>query len=61
VKYGRLLRPGQDPGDVVFAEKVREDAIRADDHGMVRWIWREIAPFDEVERRIRATFARRRS
>jgi hypothetical protein len=60
VKYGRLLRPGQDPGDVVFAEKVREDAIRADDHGVVRWIWREISPFDEVERRIRATFARRR-
>lgn len=60
VKYGRLLRPGQDPGDVVFAEKVREDAIRADDHGMVRWIWREIAPFDEVEARIRAAFARRR-
>jgi hypothetical protein len=60
VKYGRLLCPGQDPGDVVFAEKVREDAIRADDHGMVRWIWREIAPFAEVELRIRATFARRR-
>ncbi len=30
-KYGRLLRPGQDPGDVVFAEKLREDAIRAED------------------------------
>ena len=26
VKYGRLLRPGQEPGDVVFAEKRREDA-----------------------------------
>ena len=48
VKYGRLLRPGQDPGDVVFAEKVREDAIRADDREMVRWIWRELSPFDEV-------------
>lgn len=28
VKYGRLLEPGQEPGDVVFAEKRREDAIR---------------------------------
>lgn len=28
VKYGRLLRPGQQAGDVVFAEKQREDDIR---------------------------------
>ena len=28
VKYGRLLRPGQDAGDVVFDEKRREDALR---------------------------------
>jgi hypothetical protein len=28
VKYGRLLRPGQQAGDVVFAEKRREDEIR---------------------------------
>jgi hypothetical protein len=28
IKYGRLLRPGQDPGDVVFEEKRREDAVR---------------------------------
>lgn len=28
VKYGRLLAPGQEPGDVVFAEKQREDLIR---------------------------------
>jgi hypothetical protein len=27
-KYGRLLEPGQDPGEVVFAEKQREDALR---------------------------------
>ena len=60
VKYGRLLRPGQDPGDVVFAEKLREDAMRADGRGVVRWTWWEIGPFDEVERRIRATFARQR-
>lgn len=40
IKYGRLLRPGQDPGDVVFAEKVREDLIReTSGHRMLRLIW----------------------
>lgn len=28
VKYGRLLKPGQDVGEVVFAEKQREDELR---------------------------------
>ena len=46
VKYGRLLRPGQEPGDVVFAEKVREDAMRAEGLGMVRWTWPELQAFD---------------
>jgi hypothetical protein len=58
VKYGRSLRPGQDPGAVVFVEKVREDAIRGDGHGMVRWVWSEITPFDAVARRLRAAFER---
>src|SRR3712207_8138753 len=31
VKYGRLLKPGQDPGDAVFEEKRREDAMRGED------------------------------
>ena len=40
VKYGRLLRPGQQPGDVVFAEKVREDAVReASGCAMFRLVW----------------------
>lgn len=45
VKYGRLLRPGQDPGDVVFAEKQREDAIRAQDIGVTRWTWQDMDTF----------------
>ena len=57
-KYGRLLRPGQDPGDVVFAEKVREDALRAGGREVVRWIWPELSSFDGVARRIRTAFAR---
>ncbi|WP_148574294.1 type IV toxin-antitoxin system AbiEi family antitoxin domain-containing protein [Nocardioides caldifontis] len=28
VKYGRYLRPGEDPGDAVFREKQREDHLR---------------------------------
>ena len=40
IKYGRLLKPGQTPGDVVFAEKLREDALReASGCGMVRIVW----------------------
>lgn len=40
VKYGRLLRPGQDAGDVVFAEKQREDRLRElTGFSMVRIVW----------------------
>lgn len=42
VKYGRLLKPGQDPGEVVFDEKQREDAMRDPGFQMARWIWREL-------------------
>ena len=42
VKYGRLLKPGQDPGEVVFAEKRREDEIREITGGtMVRLVWND--------------------
>ncbi len=42
VKYGRLLRPGQDAGDAVFEEKRREDAMRDENWSVVRWVWREL-------------------
>ena len=42
IKYGRLLRPGQDPGDAVFEEKRREDAIRDEGWGVVRWVWSDL-------------------
>jgi hypothetical protein len=39
-KYGRLLKPGLEPGDVVFAEKRREDDIREITGGhMIRLVW----------------------
>lgn len=57
IKYGRLLEPGRSVGDVLFEEKVREDAIRACDWRMARWIWREIGAFDPVAARLRRFFA----
>jgi hypothetical protein len=60
VKYGRALRPGQSPGDVVFAEKRREDALRDLGREVVRWVWDELCPFDEAAARLWRAFARGR-
>jgi predicted transcriptional regulator of viral defense system len=59
IKYGRLLRPGSEPGDAVFEEKLREDDIR--DHGLkvARWIWRELDTPLVIADRLRRAFARR--
>jgi hypothetical protein len=56
-KYGRLLKPDQDPAEVVVAEKLREDEIRDLDLRVVRWIWAEIDHFDPVAERLRRGFA----
>ena len=57
VKYGRqLLRPGQDVGDVVYEEKLREDAIREEDWGVARWTWRDLDDFGPTAVRIRKRF-----
>jgi len=40
IKYGRLLKPGQEPGDVMFEEKRREDLVREVTRlPMVRFTW----------------------
>jgi hypothetical protein len=59
VKYGRLLRPGEEPGDAVFAEKLREDAIRDAGFDVVRWTWPELTDFTAVADRLRSRFHRR--
>jgi hypothetical protein len=59
IKYGRLLRPGQPPGDAVFEEKRREDAIRDEDWDVVRWVWAELGRPDRLAARVRR--ARERS
>jgi hypothetical protein len=56
VKYRRLVRPGQDPSEIVIAEKLREDDLRAERLGVVRWIWDEIDPFAAVAARLRRSF-----
>jgi hypothetical protein len=53
IKYGRLLRPGQDAGDAVFAEKRREDAIRDEGWGVVRWVWTDLARPERFAARLR--------
>lgn len=58
IKYGRLLRPGQEPGDAVFEEKRREDALRDEGLKVARWVWAELDPFDAPAARVRRAFAR---
>jgi hypothetical protein len=60
VKYGRLLRPGQEAGDVVFEEKRREDAMRDAGWEVVRWTWRDLATPDALGERVRRAQARGR-
>ena len=50
------VRPGRSAGDAVYAEKLREDAIRAQGFAVVRWTWADLADFERVARRLRATF-----
>jgi hypothetical protein len=53
IKYGRLLRPGQDAGDAVFREKRREDAIRDEGWGVLRWTWADLHRPDRFASRVR--------
>lgn len=54
VEYGRLLPPGQAPGDAVFAEKLREDRLRDEGLAVVWWTWSELSAFTPVAARLRA-------
>lgn len=59
VKYGRLLKPGQDPGEVVFAEKQREDLLRdLTDFRMIRIIWSDYDRPQLTARRVREKLRR---
>jgi hypothetical protein len=56
VKYGRELRAGQDPVEVLYQEKRREDELRAEDLGMVRWGWVDLDRFAPVAQRLRERY-----
>jgi hypothetical protein len=60
VKYGRLLRPGQEAGDVVFEEKCREDAMRDAAWEVVRWTWRDLSTPEALGLRVRRAIDRGR-
>ncbi|OZF51390.1 hypothetical protein CH291_07495 [Rhodococcus sp. 14-1411-2a] len=54
-KYTKYLRQDEHPGDVVFREKVREDAVRDLGYPVVRWTWADLAnPAELVARVARA-------
>lgn len=57
-KYTTLLRPGEDPADVVVAEKIREDRIRDTGRQVVRWTSKDLASPDVVIHRFLSAFHR---
>jgi hypothetical protein len=57
-KYLRSMTPGEDPGDVVWREKKREDRLRAEGYEVARATWRDLDHRREVRERFRAAFAR---
>lgn len=58
VKYGRLLRAGQTPGDAVFEEKRREDDLReASGCWMIRLVWDDLDDGPRTARRLRRLMA----
>lgn len=58
IKYGRLLKPGQNPGDAVFEEKRREDEVRAlTGFRFGRLVWADLSRPGETGHRFRVLLA----
>lgn len=54
VKYGRLLKPNESPGDAVFKEKVREDELRELTRcAMIRLTWPDLDHHEMTAARVR--------
>ncbi|MEA5153808.1 type IV toxin-antitoxin system AbiEi family antitoxin domain-containing protein [Raineyella sp.] len=59
VKYLQLPRAqGEDPGQVVFREKRREDRLRAADWEVVRWTWEDLERPDLMRQELLKAFQR---
>jgi hypothetical protein len=57
VKYGRLLRPGEDPGDAVFREKRREDLLRRlTGWRVIRLVWADLQQPERTAAWLRSEF-----
>lgn len=52
IKYGLL----QDAAEAVYQEKLREDALRGEDLGVVRWGWDALENFEETAARLRRSY-----
>ncbi|WP_027506941.1 type IV toxin-antitoxin system AbiEi family antitoxin domain-containing protein [Rhodococcus sp. UNC23MFCrub1.1] len=61
VKYGRLVPAGETPADVLWREKLREDALRDAGYTVVRWTWQDLATPSIIIERIRRALARNRT
>jgi hypothetical protein len=58
IKYGKLRKPGQSLEDAIYAEKLREDAIRDLGWQVVRWIWADLYRRGVIRDRVLRAFAR---
>lgn len=58
VKYGRLLKPGETAADAVYAEKMREDALRDLGWQVVRWTFADLKTPEVIADRLLRAFAR---
>jgi hypothetical protein len=58
IKYGRLRKPGQSLEDAIFAEKLREDALRDLGWQIVRWIWADLYRRGVIRDRVLRAFGR---
>lgn len=52
-KYARSLRPGEELGDAVFREKIREDRLRELGYIVIRWVWDDLLHPERLAARIR--------
>jgi hypothetical protein len=59
VKYGKYLRPGEDAGEAVYREKLREDRLRDMGWIVVRWTWAELQRPHIIRARLQKAFERR--
>jgi hypothetical protein len=58
IKYGRLLKPGESSENAVFAEKLREDALRDNGWQVVRWLWSDLYRPGVIRDRLLRAFER---